>query len=132
MQKIFIGFLIGVFLVGIFWFFYGRPGIKDVRRDLNEVHAAYEQVQQALDSVTVDNTGFAGDFAELNSANGSALIRSDTIEEGLADHQSELGLAVFKMDELERLNISLIRLGRDFGDDAFDLRRFGETYGTNE
>lgn len=131
MQKIFIGFLFGVACMGAVWFFYGRPGIIGVRSDIDEVHRVYEQVQRTVDKVSIDASGLTGDIAGINTEAKTAYDRSLGISEGLTGNTGQIEFISGKVDELEQLNINLIRLGRNFGDLAFDLRRFSEKDGSD-
>ena len=130
-KSAFIGFLIGVAAVGTFWFFFGRSDIKRVRQDLNTVHESYESVQRISDQLSIDVAGLTRDIALINTTSGESWNRGIDISERLENINGDFGFVLVKVDELESINIGFIRLGRNFGDVAFDLRRLREKNGND-
>lgn len=131
-KAFFYGLLVGIILTGSGWFFMGRNDIGRIRQDLDTVNGNFEGVQRDSDSLTADSDGFAGDITIITETSRSIEGRSKRIDEGITFIDGDLGLASSKVDELEQYNIKLIRIGRDVGDVAFDLRRLSEKSGAEE
>lgn len=132
MQKFFIGFLLGAVVFGSVWFFTGRPDIKRVRIDFNRVNGNFEDLQRISDQVSVDASGLTGDITGINTESREANERLDNIIGNNQINTDQIRLVSGKVDELEQINIKLIRLGRPLGDVAFDAREIYRNYGESE
>ncbi len=131
-KSAFIGFLLGVAAVGIFWFFFGRPDIKRVRTDLNTVNRVFEELQRTSDQVTTDASGLTGNIAAVNTEAKRAVTGIDGLIKNNNINTGQIEFISSGINTVEQVNIELIHLGRDVGNLAFDLRRLSETYGNGE
>lgn len=132
LKTFFYGLLVGIILTGVGWYFVGRNDIGRISSDFERVDGDFQGVQRNSDQLTADSSGFAGDITIITETSRSIEGRSQRIDEGLTSIDGDIGLSITKVDELEQFNISLIRIGRDVGDVAFDLRRISEKSGESE
>ncbi len=127
MLKIFFyGFLIGCILVGIGWYAYGRPDIKQIRQDLNTSNGDFEIVQRDISELSIDSDGFTKDLLAITEGIKKSADRVGSSNERLSKSDGIIGEQLVKMDELGEWHRQSLILGRDLGDVAFDLRRLSE------
>lgn len=122
-KTFFYGLLVGIILTGTGWFVFGRNDISRIRQDYDRAYGDFQNVQRNSDSLTADSSGFAGDITVITETSKRIDDRAAKVEDGFTELNSGLGQSIDKVDELEQYNIKLIRVGRDIGDLAFDLRR---------
>jgi len=125
-KSFLFGLLAGVILTGLGWYFAGRNNLSEIRQDLNRVHGDFEGVQRNSNQLSINSDGFAGDITIITDTSRRIEDRSKRIAEGLSDADGDLGLSIDKVDKLEQFNKRLIRIGRDVGSLAYELRRISE------
>lgn len=126
MLKYVYVFIAGIMLTGAAWYGLGRNNLSEVRQNLDRLHRDFEEVQRNSDSLRTDSGGFAGDIAVITETGRRIEDRAGRIEAGFTELDGGLGISIGKVDELSGFNRELIRIGRDIGDLAFDLRRISE------
>lgn len=120
------GMLVGVIIVGGFWFFVGRNDLGEIRQTLNGVNGDFQRVQRTVGELGDNSNEFAGEISGISSQSGEIKDRSGQIAIELSGIDGEIRQIAGEVDNLEEWNRRSVILGRDIGDLAQEIRQFSE------
>ena len=120
------GFLVGILLAGVGWYSFGRNDLREIRTDYDGTAGDLQRVQRIVSELGTDSDGFAGDITAINTTAQRIADRGRRIDEGLTGFNGDFGNVIIQVDQLEKWNRRTLVLGRDFGDQLFDLRQLNK------
>lgn len=140
MFKSFIyGFLVGVLLTGIGWYFLGRNDIGEIRNALDGADRNLEGSELLVDQ-------FGNDFDRYTRKISAATGQGEQLRDQIGELREEFGgylpefggikselVAISDgVDGVEKSVRRIVQVNRDFADILYEYRRLGETSGATE
>ncbi len=129
LKSFFIGVLVTAFIIGLFWFYTGRNDIRSIRKNYNELAENIKQVQRNIHELRTDSDGFANDINTVTKGIESSRVRVGSSNERLSESDGIIREQLIKVEQLERWNRESIVLGRNFGEELYNLRKLNKESG---
>lgn len=124
MQKILIGFFIGIALAAGIWLLWGRPDTSGLRRDLDEVNGTFKEVQRTVTQVESHAERITDLVTAIDQRSLSALDRSLDLVERSGSIEGDLLRVQDGVESVTIDNRELIKVGRGISDEAYELRQY--------
>lgn len=126
MQKAIFGFLVGLMLGGIGWFFIGRNDLGEIRRAYDTAYGDFQRVQRDISELGADSDGFAREISEISQSGRRITNRSESITNRVVGIDGEIRIIAGEVDQLEEWNRRSLQLSRDLGNVSFELRQLNK------